>query len=69
VKRTSQIFYWDPGFSLQRGKSTVTLSVPIRLHVNRFKSGLEERTASGPLSQNGGGYAKYLVFATYSFRP
>lgn len=68
VKRTSQILYADPGLSLDRGKSSFTLSVPIRLHVNRFKSLLEARTASGPLSNNGGGFAKYLVFASYSYR-
>jgi len=68
VKRTSQIIYADPGLSLNRGKSSFTLSVPIRVHVNRIKSGLEERTATGPLSVNGGGFAKYLVFASYSYR-
>ena len=65
VKRTSQIIYLDPGLSLNRGRSSITLSVPIRLHVNRMKSGLEERT----LSQNGGGFAKFLVFDSYTFRP
>jgi len=68
VKRTSRIIYADPGLSLNRGKSSFTLSVPVRLHVNRFKSGLEERTTTGPLSQNGGGFAKFLVFASYSYR-
>lgn len=69
VKRTSRIVYADPGLSLNRGKSSFTLSLPIRLHVNRIKSGLEERTASGPLSQNGGGFARYVLFASYSYRP
>lgn len=63
VKRTSQIIYADPGLSLSRGKTSFTLSVPIRLHVNRMKSGLEERT---PNAVNGGGYAKYLIFASIS---
>ncbi len=62
VKRTSQIIYADPGLSLSRGKSSFTLSVPIRLHANRFKSGLEERTGA----VSGGGYAKYLVFVSVS---
>ena len=65
VKRTSQIIYADPGLSLSRGKSSFTLSVPIRLRANRFKSGLEERTAGATA---GGGYAKYLIFASYSYR-
>jgi hypothetical protein len=64
VKRTSQIIYADPGLSLSRGKSSFTLSVPIRLHANRFQSGLEERTGA----TSGGGYAKYLIFASYSYR-
>ncbi len=65
IKRTSNIIYMDPGLSLNRGKSTFTLSVPIRMHVNRIKSGLEER-ATGPGSVNGGGFAKYLVFLSVS---
>jgi hypothetical protein len=68
IKRTSRIFLADPGLSLNRGKSSFTLSVPIRVHVNRMKSLLEERTASGQLSVNGGGFAKFLVFASYSYR-
>lgn len=69
VKRTAQIIYADPGLSLTRGKSSFTLSVPVRLHVNRMKSVLEARTPSGPLSLNGGGFAKFLVFASVSYRP
>lgn len=64
IKRTSRIIYADPGLSLTRGRSTFTLSVPVRLYVNRFKSLLEER--SGGLG--GGGFAKYLVFASASYR-
>lgn len=67
IKRTSQIIYADPGLSLNRGKSNFTLSVPIRLHVNRKQSLLEARSI-GPASVNGGGFAKYLVFASYSYR-
>jgi hypothetical protein len=63
VKRTSRIIYADPGLSLSRGRSSFTLSVPIRLYVNRMKSGFEERT---PGAVNGGGYAKYLIFASFS---
>jgi hypothetical protein len=63
VKRPSQIFYADPGLSLSRGKTLFTLSVPIRLYVNRKQSGLEART---PNAVSGGGYAKYLIFASIS---
>lgn len=70
VKRTSRIIYADPGLSLNRGKSSFTLSVPFRLYVNRIKSVLESSTPAPPgnLSQNGGGFAKYLIFASYSYR-
>ena len=64
VKTSSQIVYADPGLSVGRGKSTFTLSVPVRMWVNREKSELEQST--GQL--NGGGFAKYLVFASYAWR-
>jgi len=38
--------------------------VPVRMWVNREKSELEQST--GQL--NGGGFAKYLVFASYAWR-
>lgn len=65
VKRTSYIIYADPGLSLTRGRDNVTLSVPWRLHVNRMKS-LAEQQPGGTL--NAGGFAKYLIFASYSRR-
>lgn len=66
-KQTSRIIYADPGLSLNRGKSSFTLSVPIRIYANRLKSLLEERS-TGRLSINGGGFASYLIFASYSYR-
>jgi aminocarboxymuconate-semialdehyde decarboxylase len=65
IKRTSYVLFVDPGLSLARGKGTFTLSMPYRLRVNRMKSLLEQQTAN---SLNGGGFAKYLVFASYSHR-
>jgi hypothetical protein len=65
VKRSAQILYADPGLSFARGKSTFTLSVPYRLWVNREKSELEQST---PGAVNGGGFAKFLVFASYGSR-
>ena len=47
------------------GRGTLTLSVPYRVAVNRKKSLLEQQTAN---AVNGGGFAKYLVFAAYSHR-
>lgn len=64
IKRTSYVLFADPGLSLTRGKGTFTVSVPYRLKVNRQKSLFEERTGA----LNAGGFAKYLVFASYSHR-
>ena len=64
IKRTAYVVFADPGLSLTQGKSTITLSVPYRLKVNRQKSLLEQRTNG----VNGGGFAKYLLFASYSHR-
>ena len=65
VKRTSRITFVEPGLSYSRGKDNFTLSVPWRVRVNRMKS-LAEQQPGGPL--NAGGFAKYLVFASYSHR-
>jgi hypothetical protein len=64
VKRSSVVVFADPGLSLTRGRGTVTASVPYRVHVNRQKSLLEERTNG----LNAGGFAKYLVFLSYTHR-
>ncbi len=67
IKRTSKILYGDPGLSLVQGRSTITLNMPIRLHVNRIKSGLEERS-TGAAAVNGGGFAKSLLFLSIGYR-
>ena len=64
VKRASQILYADPGLSVGRGKGTFTLSVPVRMWVNREQSELDQSTNTPA----GGGFAKYLVFASYAWR-
>ncbi|MEO7520826.1 MAG: hypothetical protein ABIW79_03315, partial [Gemmatimonas sp.] len=64
IKRSSYMIFADPGLSMTRGKGTFTVSMPYRLKVNRTKSLLEQRTNA----LNGGGFAKYLVFASYSRR-
>jgi hypothetical protein len=64
IKRTSRILFAEPGLSYTRRKDTFTLSVPWRLKVNRMKSLYEEENAA----LNAGGFAKYLVFASYSRR-
>jgi hypothetical protein len=65
VKRSSYILYADPGLSLARGKSSFTLSVPVRMHLKRIKSITEQLPGATP---NAGGFAKYLIFASYSHR-
>ena len=64
IKRAAYVVFADPGVSFTRGKGTLTLSVPYRLQVNRQKSLYEQRTNG----LNAGGFAKYLVFASYSHR-
>lgn len=64
IKRTAYVMFADPGLSVTRGNGTLTLSVPYRLKVNRQKSLFEQRTNG----LNAGGFAKYLVFASYSHR-
>jgi hypothetical protein len=58
------VIFIDPGLSLTAGRGTFTLSTPIRVSVNREKSLLEQKTNA----LNGGGFAKYLVLASYSLR-
>jgi hypothetical protein len=65
IKRTSYIVFADPGISYARDKNTLTLSVPWRMHLNRMTS-LADRAAGVPSA--GGGFAKYLVFASYTRR-
>ena len=64
IKRTAYVLFADPGLTLTRGSSIVTLSIPYRLAVNRQKSVFEQRTNA----LNAGGFAKYLVFASYTRR-
>ncbi len=65
IKRTSRILYADPGLSYSRGKDILTLSVPWRLKVNRVKSLAEQKPGALP---NAGGFAKHLLFLSYSRR-
>jgi hypothetical protein len=63
-RRPGNVIYVDPGIALNRGKNSVDLNVPVRLHANRLKNELEQQ--SGTL--NGGGFAKALIFLSYSRR-
>jgi hypothetical protein len=64
TKRTSHVIFADPGVSMEIGNGTLNVSVPYRVSVNRKKSLLEQRTNG----LNAGGFAKYLVFAAYTYR-
>jgi hypothetical protein len=63
-KTSALVAFADPGLSFTRGRGTLTASVPYRLHVDRQKSLLEQRTGT----LNAGGFAKYLVFLSYTHR-
>ena len=64
IKRSAYVAFADPGMSLTRGRGTLTVSVPYRVMVDRQKSLYEQRTNG----LNAGGFARYLVFASYSHR-
>jgi len=64
-RRPGYVIYADPGLALTRGRDNLTLSVPLRLHAVRQKNVLEQ---GNPNLLNGGGYAKFLIFAAYSHR-
>jgi len=64
IKRTAYVIFADPGLSLSRGRNILTLSVPYRVAVNRQKSLFEQNTGA----LNAGGFAKRLVFASYTRR-
>ena len=65
IKRTYYVVFGDPGIAYMRDKNTFTVSVPWRVKVNRMTS-LADRAAG--TASAGGGFAKYLVFASYSRR-
>ena len=64
IKRAAYVIFADPGMSWRRGRSILTLSVPYRVAVNRQKSVFEKRTGA----LNAGGFAKNIVFASYTHR-
>ena len=65
IKRTSYIVYADPGVSYTRDRNTITLGVPWRVKLKRLKSLVEQQPGASP---NAGGFAKYLIFASYARR-
>lgn len=67
IKRTSRIVFADPGLSYSHGKDNVTLSVPYRVYLNRTKSLTEQLPGASPTA-NSGGFARYLIFVSYSRR-
>lgn len=64
-RRPGYVIYADPGVALTRGKNYFSLNVPLRLHANRLKNALEEKNSA---AINGGGFAKALIFLSYTRR-
>lgn len=64
VKRPFFLVYTEPGLSVTNGRGTFSLGVPIRTAVRREPNVFEQNhDFSGA-----GGFAKFLVFAGYSYR-
>lgn len=63
-RRPGYTLYLDPGLALRRGKSELTLTVPVRLHQN-FPASLVDRTRD---FRGGGDLADYLIFLSYTRR-
>jgi hypothetical protein len=63
-KTSALVAFADPGLSFTRGRGTWTASVPYRVYLNRHKSVQEQLTGL----PNAGGFAKYLVFLSYTHR-
>jgi hypothetical protein len=57
----------DPGISAGRGRTTVTLSVPVRFH-GQFKKNIHDLTGGSPPPGDRGDLAKYLIFAGIAHR-
>ena len=64
-KRPFYLLYTEPGLSVTNGHGTFTLSTPIRTSVHRELSVFDRKTNN---TVAGGGFAKFLVFASYSYR-
>lgn len=64
IKRSAHVIFADPGLSYSRGSGILSLSFPYRIAVNRKKSVFEQRTNA----LNAGGFAKHLLFASYTHR-
>lgn len=64
VKRPFFLVYTEPGLSVTNGHGTLSISAPIRTAVRREPNLFEK----GINASGGGGFAKFLVFASYSYR-
>jgi hypothetical protein len=69
-RAAGQIIYLDPGLSFTRGKSALTLSIPVRLH-GEFRRNVLDRAPplpTGDLPGDRGDLASSLVFLGYTYR-
>ena len=64
-KRPFYLLYTEPGLSVTNGHGTFTLSTPIRTSVHRELSVFDHKMNN---TVAGGGFAKFLVFVSYSYR-
>lgn len=65
-RRPGHVIYLDPGLGWSQGKNSVALNVPVRLYARRLKNEIEQHsTSTQPV---GGGFAKALIFLSYSRR-
>jgi hypothetical protein len=63
-RRPAVIGYLEPSISLTRGRSTVTLNAPVRVHEDFRPSLIDLQLGSA----GGGDLARYLLFAAYQIR-
>jgi hypothetical protein len=61
--------FLEPGFALERGRGTLTLSVPLRVRGKFVRSANDEAGIPGPGPDGArGDLASYLVYLGYAFR-
>lgn len=67
-RRPGHVVFLDPGAALTRGKSTFTLSTPIRVSGSLADSAMVRPNGLPSLSRAAGDLARMLIFVSYSRR-
>jgi hypothetical protein len=60
--------FLEPGLSVERGRGTLTLSVPVRLRGKFVRNANAEAGIAGALTGNTGDLASYLLYLGYAHR-